>query len=323
MAKIRHKKGETEARLAIRAVPFSFMRRENMRKSLILAATATLALTACSQNETGQSDAAMEESTAPSATEAVAAEAASEDDPLPALADIPVNLPQLAYVYDYRWRLPGDEIGGLQRRHASLCEQQGPTICQITGMTKTGEDDGTVSGELRMAVATRQARAFGALLEDEAEDAGADAIAAEIASEELSKQLVDTEARLRSRVELRDRLQDVLRNRKGKVADLIEAERSVAAVNEEIDAARSWLKEMEGRVAYSQVSVHYETGTPVARDFFGPVSGALGSLGSIFGFIVAFLILAGAVVLPTIGVWWVGRRLSGRLAAPLPQSDKA
>lgn len=293
-----------------------------MRKSLILAATATLALTACSENENATTDIATEQAEAAPTAEAVLADATSERAAIPALGEIPVSLPQLAYVYDYRWRMPADGIGSLQRRHASLCEQQGPSICQITGMTKTGEDDGEVSGELQMAVATRQARAFGALLEDEAQDAGAEQVAAEITSEELSKQLVDTEARLRSRVELRDRLQDVLRNRKGKVEELIEAERSVAAVNEEIDQARSWLKEMEGRVAYSRVTVHYETGTPVTRDFLDPVKGALGSLGSIFGYLVAFLILIGAVALPLGGIVWVARRLN-RLGKPQETATSA
>lgn len=284
-----------------------------MRKTLILLGTATLALSACS--EAGQdagSAPAVETLAGPTANEAenAAADAASGNAAIPTLGEIPVNLPQLAYIYDYRWQMPATEIGTLQRRHASLCEQQGPTVCQILGMTKTGEDDGEVSGQLQMAVATRQARAFGALLEDEAQDAGAEQIAAEITSEELSKQLVDTEARLRTRTQLRDRLQEVLRTRKGSVEELVEAERGVAAVNEEIDQARSWMKEMEGRVAFSRVTVHYETGTPVTRDFLDPVTGALGSLGSIFGYLVALLILIGAVALPVGGVWWAARRLS-------------
>jgi hypothetical protein len=253
---------------------------------------------------------------APAANEAAAdAAASSGQSVIPALAEIPVSLPQLAYIYDYRWQMPAAEIGALQRRHASLCEQQGPAICQIIGMTKSGEDDDEVTGELQMAVASRQARAFGALLEDEAEDAGAQQIAAEVASEELSKQLVDTEARLRARTQLRDRLQEVLRTRKGSVEELVEAERSVAAVNEEIDQARSWLKEMGGRVAYSRVNVHYETGTPVTSDFLGPVTAALGSLGSIFGYLAAFLILVGAVALPVGAVVWFARRLN-RLGKP-------
>jgi len=301
-----------------------------MRKTLILAATATLALSACS--EAGSDPAATEAADAQAIgaaadmavqSEPAAAEAANRaaaNPAVPALGAIPVSLPQLAYVYDYRWQMPAAEIGALQRRHASLCEQQGPAICQITGMTKSGEEDSEVTGELQMAVATRQARAFGALLEDEAEDAGAEQLAAEIASEELSKQLVDTEARLRARTELRNRLQEVLRTRKGSVEELVEAERSVAAVNEEIDAARSWLKDMQGRIAYSRVTVHYETGTPVTSDFLGPVTGALGSLGSIFGYLAAFLILAGAVALPLGALVWVARALS-RLKAPTPGAE--
>jgi hypothetical protein len=291
-----------------------------MRKPLILAATATLALAACSRADcdpagSEAADIAVNEAIV---AEAVPADAAQTTPALPKLDSIPVNLPQLAYVYDFRWRMAADAIGGLQRRHATLCEQQGPSVCQILGMTKTGKLEGEVAGQLEMAVATRQARAFGALLEDEALDAGAEQVAAEIASEELSKQLVDTEARLEARKQLRDRLQQVLRTRKGTVEELIAAERSVAAVNEEIDQARSWLKEMEGRVAYSRVTVHYETGTPVARDFLGPVSGALGSLGTIFGWIVALLILVGAVAMPAGGVWWANRAIRRRLAAPAP-----
>jgi hypothetical protein len=156
-----------------------------MRKILILAGTATLALTACSENSADTSAAAVEEVTeAPAAAEMAAdavADVASKSGALPNLADIPVSLPQLAYIYDYRWRMPAAEIGTLQRRHASLCEQQGPAICQIIGMTKSGEDEGEVTGRLEMAVASRQARAFGALLEDEAQDAGAEQVAARAA----------------------------------------------------------------------------------------------------------------------------------------------
>lgn len=286
-----------------------------MRKPLIMLATTTLALTACSEAGSDPSGAPAAEMAATETADA--APAADGNAALPALDAIPVSLPQLAYAYDYRWQLPAAEIGALQRRHAALCEQQGPASCQILGMTKTGEAEGEVSGELRMAVATRQARAFGALLEDEAEDAGAEQIAAEIASEELSKQLVDTEARLRARTELRDRLQEVLRTRKGSVEQLVEAERAVAAVNEEIDQAKSWLKEMEGRVAYSRVTVRYESGTMMSRDFLGPVTGALGSLGSIFGYLAAILIVLGAVALPVGGAVWAARTLArrGKVAA--------
>lgn len=292
-----------------------------MRKIVSLAAAVSLlALGACSEAQ--QDEAASTDIAEPAeamAESAAVADAAMEAEPgkpsaIPELAKIPVTLPQLAYDYDYRWRMPAADIGALQRRHASLCEQQGPASCQILGMSKSGEDEGEVYGELQMAVASKQARAFGALLEDEAEDAGAEQVSAEIASEELSKNIVDTEARLAARTELRDRLREVLKTRKGTVEELVEAERSVAQVNEEIDQARSWLKEMQGRVAYSKVTVHYETGTPVTSDFLAPVSGALGSLGTIFGYMLAILIVLGAVLVPVGGMVWASRTLKRRFA---------
>lgn len=282
-----------------------------MRKTLIcVASITTLALAACSKPADIPADTTATEAAGPVAEAPAAARAAQNGaDAVPGLAAIPVSLPQLAYAYDYHWQLPGADIGPLQRRHAALCEQQGPGVCQILGMTKTGETEGEVAGKLELAVASRQARAFGAAIEDAAAAAGAKQVAAEIASEELSKQIVDTEARLRARTQLRDRLPEVLRTRKGTVEELVEAERSVAAVNEEIDQARSWLKEMQGRVAYSRITLRYDTGAAATRDFLGPVTGAVGSLGAIFGYLAALAIIAGAVLLPIGGLVWGARRV--------------
>lgn len=291
-----------------------------MRKSWMFVGGAALALSACSQADESGYEAADSVMAEPEMTAEAMEEAAADGSAIPALSEVPVSMPKLAYTYDYRWQLPSDQIGSLQRRHASLCEQQGPGSCQILGMSKSGEEADNVSGILQMAVASKQARAFGALLEDEAEDAGAEQIAAEIQSEELSKQMVDTEARLRARTELRDRLLEVLRTRKGTVQELVEAERSAARVNEEIDQARSWLKEMEGRIAYSRVTVRYETGVPVSSDFLGPVQGALGSLGSIFGYIVALMIMLGAIALPFGAGWWGIRIAKRHLAADVEAS---
>ena len=133
--------------------------------------------------------------------------------------------------------------------------------------------------------------------------------------------MVDTEARLRARTELRDRLLEVLRTRKGSVEELVEAERSVARVNEEIDQARSWLTEMQGRVAYSRITVRYETGFPVTNDFMSPVQGAVGALGTIFGYLMAIVILIGSVALPIGLAIYGARALNRRFAKPEMQAD--
>lgn len=299
-----------------------------MRRSMIkwgVAGLATLALLGgCS--ETGDSTSAatdaVEVATEASAdAEMVAADGAAGEAALPDLAAPPVSVPKLAYVYDFTYRLAGEEIGPLQRRHADLCEQQGPASCRILGMSKSGNDGEAVTGQLQMAVATKHARAFGALLEDVAVEAGAEQLSADIASEELSKAIVDTEAHLAARTELRDRLMEVLRTRKGTVSELVEAERSVAQVNEEIDQARSWLKEMQGRVAYSTVTVRYETASPVGGDFLSPIQGAIGSLGSVAGFVIAALLLMGAAALPVIAVVFGGRALARRFGTKAVASE--
>ncbi|GMN13248.1 DUF4349 domain-containing protein [Altererythrobacter sp. MTPC7] len=306
------------------------MRHMHNGQKFLLAGAAVMAvmLSGCDQGPgrdvaatTDRSEIATMQAEADSAAD-IAAETGPEmtgaemtDTSLPELEPVPENLPQLAYDYDYGWALPAEDIGPLQRTHANLCEQQGPASCQITGMSKTGEEAEDVRGILEMRVAARQARAFGALLEDEAEDAGAELVSAEIAAEELSKQIVDTEARLRTREALRDRLSEVLRTRRGSIDELVEAERSVAQVNQEIDQARSWLKQMEGRVAYSKVTVRYETGAPVTSDFLKPVQATLGSLGSIMGWVLAIMIVLGAIIAPVAGFVWAGRKVNRRFAS--------
>ncbi len=291
-------------------------------KAGLLTIAASLALSACQQadDDSGASMAVESPSEAVADAEMAASDAGSapaarsSENALPDLAGVPVSLPKLAYIYDYAFRMAGEDIGTLQRRHADLCEQQGPASCQIIGMNVSGETGDEVTGELQLSVATQHARAFGALLEKEAGDAGAEQLSANIQAEEMSKAIVDTEARLDARIALRDRLQDVLKTRKGSVRELVEAERGVAEVNEEIDQARSWLQEMKGRVAYSRVNIRYETGAVVTNDFLAPIQSVLGSLGSIFGFLIAAFILLGAIAVPVGGMVLGGRALKRRLA---------
>jgi hypothetical protein len=187
--------------------------------------------------------------------------------------------------------------------------------------TESGEDS---AGTLQLAVASNVARTFGKQLTSTAENADAEQFSAAIAGEDLSKQIVDTEARLRARMLLRDRLMEVLATRRGTVTELVEAERGVAQVNEEIDQARSWLTQMKGRVAFSQIDIEYRSAVPPApaRGFMDPVRGAVGSLGTILGSLLAVLIVLGAVGAPVLacvlGVRQIARRFS-----PAPREAEA
>lgn len=240
--------------------------------------------------------------------------AGGENAPPVSSSQIPVSLPKMAYVMNYGFRLAGEAIAPLQQQHADMCEAQGPYSCRIISMTRTGDDEDEIAGELQLAVASDKARGFGALLSAAAAQADAEEFRADIQGEDLSKSIVDTEARVRSRIALRDRLMEVLRTRNGKVEELIEAERQVAAVNEEIDQAQSWLREQQGRVAFSRMTLTYESATP-GGSFLRPIEGVVGSLGSIFGMMAAALILmlavAGPLVLGLLGIKRLQRRAAG------------
>lgn len=298
-----------------------------MRNSLkLLAPLSLLTLAACgqaSEYNAVESEVASsaEEAAAPAqaVAEAAPADAASGESARSALpdlpGDIPVTLPKMAYVFDYGFRLAGEAIAPLQQQHADMCEAQGPYSCRIISLSRTGEEEDEIRGELQLAVASDKARGFGALLSAAAEAADAEAFRANIQGEDLSKSIVDTEARVRSRIALRDRLMEVLRTRRGSVQDLVEAERQVAAVNEEIDQAQSWLKEQQGRVAFSRMTLTYESATP-GGSFLRPVEGAIGSLGSIFGTLAAVLIVLGSLALPVLASVFGVRALRRRFARP-------
>lgn len=230
-----------------------------------------------------------------------AAEIAAIDSEAPQFTDqpavIPASMPKLAHQYGYSNELPSPDVSRLMRKHSDLCEKQGPTSCQIIGMNLWGNaEENDMRGTLQLSVAANHARAVGALLENEAEDS-------------VAEQIVDTEARIRSRAELRDRLTDVLKTRRGWVEELVAAERQVAQVNEEIDQARSWLKETQGRVTFSKLDVNYSSSDVVAGSFVDPIKSAMGS---ILGTIVAILMVLGTIILPlggaVIGVWAIARK---------------
>jgi hypothetical protein len=259
---------------------------------------------------------------APVAAEDAASEAAiGEIADIGVMPAIPVGMPQIAYVYAFGYRIAGPKIPALQQRHTDLCESKGPQVCRIMAMSQSGDEGTYAHGSLQLAVASGQARAFGRELGSLAESAEGEQVSATISGEDMSKQIVDTEARLRARTVLRDRLMDVLATRRGTVAELVEAERGVARVNEEIDQARSWLREMEGRVTYSRIDLTYTAGAPAKGGFLEPVRGAIGSLGAIFGLILAGLIVIGSVALPVLaailGALWLRRRY-GWGEAPAP-----
>ncbi len=269
-----------------------------MRNTLI--ATITIfSLAACAEGpenmtsfDMAEADVAGSEAEAPATAKSAEGETTT--------SEIPVSQPQIAYSYDYGFRLPSSEIPKAQQAHIALCNQMSDNGCRVLNMSNSGGEGDYATGRLHLEVAAPKARAFGEQLAEAVDESGGSQVAASITGEDLSKKIVDTEARLRSRVLLSERLTELLRTRKGTVAELVEAERAVTEVNEEIDQARSWLKEMRGRVSYSTVLVNYRSGAPGSGGFTRPIREAFGDIASTLGYSVGAVISFVAILLPWI-----------------------
>ena len=156
-------------------------------------------------------------------------------------------------------------------------------------------------GRLRLAARRTDVAAHlhGRHLEAQADEAGGRIIAENVTNaEDLTRQIVDTEARLRAQTALRDRLQELLRSRPGRLADLLEVERELARVQGELDATQSNLAVMRTRVAMSELTLSYRSAPrPVGSDTFEPLRNAFANfLGIIVGGFAAIItIIAGLI----------------------------
>ena len=302
-----------------------------------LTAVATAAtLAACSANDTsdpgreGQSPAeAVVTTPSEATTESAMRDPTATTNPAKPTPDtpakVPISLPKLTYSYALSYLLPGDKIAAAQDSHRNMCEEMGPTRCQLLALERGIGEEQSNNAKLRLRVATAEARRFQVLLDHEVSEAGGRAENARISTDEVSKQIVDTEARIRQRELLVARLTEMLRKRSGRPADLLDAERSVTQAQEELDQARGWLSELKGRVAMSEFEIRYAAIAPSASSqnlgtYLGEAaqgSGAVFQVGLRFILSLAIYLLPWFVLaaLPVFGL----RALRKRRAA-IPQA---
>jgi len=193
-----------------------------------------------------------------------------------ATTPLTVTLPKIAYDYKYNFLLPADLVAATQRGHIAACDRLGLARCQLV----SSESGNSNVASLKLRVASDIARRFSADLVASVAKAGGRAVDQSISAEDMSKEISDTNARIHQRELLIQRLTQILQTRAGKVSELVEAERSVAAAQEELDQAKAWLTELQGRVAMSDVEIAYRAiisgaSPPASRDQ-GPLSETVG-----------------------------------------------
>ncbi|MCL6249564.1 DUF4349 domain-containing protein [Altererythrobacter sp. KTW20L] len=229
----------------------------------------------------------------------------------------PVTTPMIAYNYSWGYQVDANDLPTLQQRHRELCEGMGER-CRVLEVSQSGNDDYGY-GEMRLQVAAGDANGFAEQLESATDGLDAKQISSAVTGEDLTEDIIDTEARVAARTALRDRLMDVLRNRQGSVGDLVEAERGVAEVNEELDAATNLLAHMRNRIAYSDVNIVYDP--EMGRynvGFLAPIAYAFDAIGSTLGVVIAGLIYLTVALIPItlflLAFRWVWRKTRFRLS---------
>jgi len=183
---------------------------------------------------------------APSSDKSAAAQVA----PTPASA--------IAYDYTYTIQAPGSGLRALMKRHQSLCIAAGPSVCQLLD-SNFSVSDKVIDAALTLRAEPGWLSRFRDGLDGDARTAGGRITTSETKAEDLSRSLVDTQATVRAETALRDRLQALLETHPGKLSDLLEVEKELAAAQGALDATRSELAELQGRVQMSKLTITYMT----------------------------------------------------------------
>jgi hypothetical protein len=220
------------------------------------------------------------------------------------------SAPQIAYTYNFSYRIGNRALPAVQQRHIALCDALGPARCRIVRMTRDSGEGAFVAANLSLQVDSRLARRFGDRLDEAVTGSGGSVTGRGIEAEDLSRQIVDTAARVRGKEALAQRLLVLLQNRTGAVGELVQAERAYADTQEELDAARTWLAQMRQRVAMSGIEISYNGDTPVGGGLWQPVRDSFAGAGQVLGRSIAALVSIALIALPWLIALWLLIRIA-------------
>ena len=302
-----------------------------MKRTLIALALVATTVTACQKTESrapegAPSEVASADAAAPASSESSAADASgARRAPLlpnrPESRGLSLDLPSLAYTYDFSLEAPAESIPDMMRRHEQMCVESGPTQCQVLGSDLKSEGRDEARGRLDLRATQAWVRMFRPALAADARDAGGELRGAGADTEDLTQGIADTDAALKSKIAVRDRLRDMLK-RPGKLDDVMEVSAQLERVQAEIDAAQSSLTQLNTRVEAARVSVDYASIAPIAPESaFRPFKGASSAFVKTFMGVLASLTWIAAVALPFViifgpVVWMFASRRKKGVNAP-------
>jgi glycine cleavage system regulatory protein len=233
---------------------------------------------------------------------------------------------QIAYTYEYTFAVPSPRMQELMDAQKAACQQAGPAKCYILSSSISGIGEDSASGQMQIKASADWIKDFQSALPNSLKGLGAKIDSTTTQAEDLTTQIIDITARLNSNKTLRDRLQALLKDRPGKLGDLLDIERELARVQGEIDATESVLAAMKLRVAMSTLTLSYRGEySAVSESIWRPLGDAfkailpniVGSLAWIVEAVSSLLIwivLLGGVV----AFAWKPWRRRGKIARTMP-----
>lgn len=78
-----------------------------------------------------------------------------------------------------------------------------------------------------------------------------------ITTDDVTKEFVDLESRLKTKHEVQQRHTEILRKKAGTITELLEAEKKIGELQEEIEATVSRISYLKGQVSYSTINLEF------------------------------------------------------------------
>jgi hypothetical protein len=128
-----------------------------------------------------------------------------------------------------------------------------------------------------------------------------------VSAQDVTKAYADLETRLKVKRETLERLRDILRRQTGKLSDVLEAEREIARVTEEIEQMEGERRYYDQQVALSTVTVGLVEPEPFATGgSFAPIREAFRDSLEVFAESLGAMIYALSAGIPWVVAAWVG-----------------
>jgi hypothetical protein len=169
--------------------------------------------------------------------------------PLPVAATVPAPR-QPSVIRTATLRLVASDFSDARNRVEGIVAQDGGFLDQITVNGAPGAAQ-TLTGSLRvpsasLADALNRLRQLGQVTEDTQ------------GSEDVTDQLVDLETRLANARATEQRLNDILRNRTGKLSDVLDVEQAISRVRLEIEQMNAQRLNTSRRVVYATITLEID-----------------------------------------------------------------